>query len=814
MIRRQAKQADSPPGYIWILFFLEVGALSAYIWHEFVYRILGWKKDLWFPAILIFVFGSFLLGGLILKGVWWWAARLAARTGGSRSQLRFELVEVLSPFMLLYFLFFQYFYFLRDIRYTLLPLSILGSVYLYLLFLNRLKNAFPEKYGSGFAHMSRLHSQNPGRFGFCLFALSFAIFLLSASGLIFPSHPLTGDEPHYLVLTQSLLQDRDLDLKNNYEQQEYLLFYPGTLDFHAKPTAKWPDRLYSRHLPGLPVLLLPFYYVGEKLLSPLSAQDEDEAHRRRLFILSVRLPLSLLTALLGLFFFKIVFDLTKNLGLALLAWIVFSSTSPIWFFSHLIYPEIPVALTLILVYWLIYRVQDYRFFYILMAGSGLAVLPWFGVKYIILSGAACILVLLRLLKSLEKPWEKVLLFLTPLLLSGGLFLLFLWSLYGNISPVSVYKGTLPDELLGASLYLESNIADFFYGGLGMFFDQRVGIFPYAPIYLLFIPGFILFRRKYKQDAFFLGPLLLIFWIFVSWSNVLSGFCPPGRHMLSIFWIIALFMVVALGQDQSRLKSAIKAIGISLSFVIVFLTILDPKLLYHGPSILFEYNKAIYSRLLVSLSNTFVDLRGFIPSFYDPKKIDWIPLLAWIFIAALVTFIFLKRGKAPDRPRPPRSLVFHVSYVRAISVLVLAYIFFNIQLSDPVSFREQDCVLYFQDDNHYGKELDGFWTKGGETASVLLYSPDRLASITVDLSSEIRGTTSLSVDRFKRKVLRGRDRYHTASQTFLKPTGFPWKGGYLYSLDVFDSHDFVPFQRDRSVRDNRHLGVFVRIEVGR
>src|SRR5919201_4441008 len=39
----------------------------------------------------------------------------------------------------------------------------------------------------------------------------------------------TGDEPHYLIMTQSLLRDGDFDLRNNYEQKDYLEYYPYAL---------------------------------------------------------------------------------------------------------------------------------------------------------------------------------------------------------------------------------------------------------------------------------------------------------------------------------------------------------------------------------------------------------------------------------------------------------------------------------------------------------------------------------------------------------------------------------------------------------
>ncbi|EMO30401.1 hypothetical protein LEP1GSC170_2804 [Leptospira interrogans serovar Bataviae str. HAI135] len=32
--------------------------------------------------------------------------------------------------------------------------------------------------------------------------------------------PITGDEPHYLMISESILKDWDFDLKNNYEEDK------------------------------------------------------------------------------------------------------------------------------------------------------------------------------------------------------------------------------------------------------------------------------------------------------------------------------------------------------------------------------------------------------------------------------------------------------------------------------------------------------------------------------------------------------------------------------------------------------------------
>jgi len=41
--------------------------------------------------------------------------------------------------------------------------------------------------------------------------------------------PTASDEPHYLIIMQSLTQDHDLDLTNNYASEAYREFIPDEL---------------------------------------------------------------------------------------------------------------------------------------------------------------------------------------------------------------------------------------------------------------------------------------------------------------------------------------------------------------------------------------------------------------------------------------------------------------------------------------------------------------------------------------------------------------------------------------------------------
>lgn len=71
---------------------------------------------------------------------------------------------------------------------------------------------------------------------------------------------ITGDEPHYLIIAASLLRDRDLDVRNNYEQNARTREVSGPIRPHAWRVG---DELRSFHAPGLGlVLAIPFGIGG------------------------------------------------------------------------------------------------------------------------------------------------------------------------------------------------------------------------------------------------------------------------------------------------------------------------------------------------------------------------------------------------------------------------------------------------------------------------------------------------------------------------------------------------------------------------
>lgn len=67
----------------------------------------------------------------------------------------------------------------------------------------------------------------------------------------------TGDEPIYLLVSHSIIYDRDIDLKNNFQNKDYKNFYKGELQSRE---LEINGKEYSYHPVFYSFVILPFYF--------------------------------------------------------------------------------------------------------------------------------------------------------------------------------------------------------------------------------------------------------------------------------------------------------------------------------------------------------------------------------------------------------------------------------------------------------------------------------------------------------------------------------------------------------------------------
>ena len=788
-----------------LLLGLEILALALYSWHRTIANFVGWGKGRLALHILIFLVFLFMFTLLLISLLRYVSRRLYADAASKSSGISSSLILSLSPFLLLYLILLQHFVFLKDIRGYLLPLSLAGAAYLTITSSSRQKITPPEKWNREKLPVNRL--------ALLVFALSLSFYIFLASGLAFTPQPFTGDEPHYLLVTKSLIQDGDINLADNYADQDYLDFYPGKLRPHAYPGKKGNGYLYSKHFPALPVLLVPAYIMGEKTsrLNPEKAQNPQ--FTRPVIIFFSRLPICFFTALLGLVFFHMVFDITRRKILAVSAWALFAFTTPLVFYSQLIYPEIPVALIVIFILRDLVFKNEYRLPRFFLIGAGIAALPWFGIKYMVLSVILFGVLAAALLRSQKAParGKKVILSLSPIAVSSLLYLYYFWSLYGSFSPVPAYGGIPMDERspAGLSSIMRTDLADFLKRAAGYFLDQRVGIFIYTPVFILGIAGFFFFFKKKRTESLLVSAIFLAYGMFSAYYYW-GGYCPPARPLIPVLWIVALFVAVSLAQNRTGVRTAVIHVSTALSFLVVWAGLKNPWVLYNEDISSDYTGKAIGSGLFQSISNAFIDFQKWVPTFVRTEMINPVPVILWTAVIVLAVADYIVYGKKQESRAGSIKGGIRTAAVLLLSLLLLTYVFFDIKLDKKEIYEDQDYALYFQDQNNFGRELDGFWTKGERKTSVILATDQPAESIRLTLTSPLQSTTTVQVGPDKKKIVRRKRDGVQGKVSFSHPVGFHLGNEYLYTITISDRSGFYPFRLDRTAKDSRYLGVFVKI----
>jgi len=368
---------------------------------------------------------------------------------------------------------------------------------------------------------------------------------------------ISGDEPHYIMMTDSLVKDNDFNLKNDYILGRSSSYYDGpnlmphvsvSLDIKGN---KW----YSIHTIGLPFL----YYLPYKLFG----------------VIGVRIVVCLVQILAVYLFFlilkKYIVDSTKVLiGLLLIV-----SCSLFWQNFGGLFPDLIMVTFMgasILLFGKKSLFSNLVFMLIIFSGTLMHT------KMAVLLAPIYIAHLIQLIRVLGfRKFATLYAGLFFILVAGlYMYIRFLYINYGVFSPTGLYGNN--GQLFSANLITNS---------IAIITDRVKGLLIYYPV--LAIMGVYLVRAaqalqlsikkvlkiKYISPELllglgvFLGSLMLLATQlgFTDWSG---SYAPNGRYML-VFVFILVFLMSKYLNFHNKFEKITVIFFILLNFIVSILT---------------------------------------------------------------------------------------------------------------------------------------------------------------------------------------------------------------------------------------------------
>lgn len=364
-------------------------------------------------------------------------------------------------------------------------------------------------------------------------AIAFAAYL--AAGWSLSALIPVGDEPHYLIITQSVLNDGDIRVENNYAEVQNRDYFPFPLRPHFGAPGVNGEQ-YSIHAPGVSVVVAPaFAFFGYP---------------------GVVVFLGLAAALGSALLWRAAYLLTQSPHAAWFGWASAAMSVPFFFQSFVVYPD-GIAATLVMFAALSLVETETNRVRLLLIGAALAILPWLHARFALVSAAFGLVLCLRILQLPDARPRLTALFAIPAA-SAIAWFAFFRMVYGRFDPSAPYSGDTQTSALNTLSRLPA-----------MLFDQQFGVLPNAPIYAFGLAGVVAFARARPRLAAELAlvvvPYVLLTATFRDWWGGASG---PGRYQAPIALLMGL-PAAWLWAATTRVST--RAAGIAALFVSVLTT---------------------------------------------------------------------------------------------------------------------------------------------------------------------------------------------------------------------------------------------------
>ena len=434
-----------------------------------------------------------------------------------------------------------------------------------------------------------------------IFAILILVYVASIDIRATRGASITGDEPFYLITTQSLIEDRNLDLRRQYELHSYESFFDHPDGLWTQSSARDNGKLLSPHNPGLSIFIIPGFKFGG--------------------LIGVQIQMMAVASLTFSLAYILLVRITGRLWISWLATITVAVTSTAFIYSTEIYPEFPAALLLIISLLIIPRINQSGIWQAIGLLLCLSAIVWLGVKYAPLAGLVAMWGFWRMTPSARGV------FLVSTILSASLFVWFHLDTFGGLTPYSVnlvYAGDGTISILGDHFDFTKRL----YRPLGLFVDQRFGIARWAPILLLVIPAAPLLWKIDALSRLVLTLLLVQILIATFVVVTMMGWWFPGRTLVTVLPLMALPLTILFTQAPTWVRILL---GVLSAYSVVVTALLAVS--GHAREVVIAVNPFEMS------SNLFQFISPIVPDYRMWNGHTWTLTFIWLSVIGILTLVF-------------------------------------------------------------------------------------------------------------------------------------------------------------------------------
>jgi hypothetical protein len=357
----------------------------------------------------------------------------------------------------------------------------------------------------------------------------------------------SGDEPHYLLMVNSLVDDGDLDLRNDYdaarsgEPRAGLNFAGRPLDhqvvWYTETGARWPwGRVYElppdgasgeppRHIPSAPEFRTEPEYSAHPpglalLLAPLVAAVRNTALVEPAALLLTAL-ITLVTAAFTRRLFRVFSD---DAGVVNVATLLTILGTPLWAYSRALYTEPWLACCSVGAAALALGCDAYMFAGVLVA-IGMVMKPPF----------ALVGVPLLVDTLVRRDLRRSVALALPMGVGAAAVLGLNAHFFG-----SPFRAPQPWET-----------GSFAGGSLGLLFSWNHGLFLFAPAAIVALLGWPSLFRTNARQAWILATTVVAYWLLMGlWRDWRGGYCYGPRLIMPIVPCFFAGLVPAIARART------------------------------------------------------------------------------------------------------------------------------------------------------------------------------------------------------------------------------------------------------------------------